>query len=277
MKYLNIDNIRVQPELPINNTTTGPVYDALANAGFDFNFLMRREFTKGGESLIDKYVGHFKNFLKQHPGSIKSIEGINEVGNPSVYLTYEGFTQKKAATEYQKDLYVALNSDAMLQNIPLYNFTVWYGKDPANYIGYENVSNFSDAANAHIYIPTNLKQYYEMTNRLNTVKLLDNNSPNVMTETGYPSSPIKGNSMAVPQEAQAKLVLNMIMDAYDHDVKSVYVYELFDFFNDRDESPSQLWSVQDQRDGKGERPRDLQLHDNHREAHGVGRGKSRGI
>ncbi|WP_111432039.1 type I secretion C-terminal target domain-containing protein [Rhodobacteraceae bacterium DSL-40] len=228
LDYLNIDNVRVAAEAPINNTQTAPRYDALANAGIDFNFLMRRDFPKGGDSLMKKYATYFKEFLNEHPGSIKSFEGLNEVEGPYYSVSYNGMTGKAAASAYQKALYSTMDADSTLKGIPLYNFTVWRSQEDARMTGYGDLSYHSDAATAHVYMLSQTAPYYELPDRMENVRMLDKNSPVVITEAGYPTNVQRGNAISVNENVQAKLTLNMIMDAYKHDVQSLYLFELFD-------------------------------------------------
>jgi hypothetical protein len=228
LNYLNIDNVRVAAEAPIGNRNTAPIYDALARAGIDFDFLMRRDFPAKGDAMLDKYISHFKAFLKDHPGSIKSFEGVNEVLDPAYNISYKGMGGKAAASAFQRTLHAKLDNDSVLDDIPLNNFTVWRSQETARMSGYGDLSNASDGATLHTYVHTGLLAYHEIPARVAAVKILDRNSPAVMTETGYPTNAQKGNSMASSEEVAAKLTLNMIMNAYKHDLTSVYLYELFD-------------------------------------------------
>jgi hypothetical protein len=228
LNYLNIDNVRVAAEAPIGNRNTAPIYDALARAGIDFDFLMRRDVPAKGDAMLDKYISHFKAFLKDHPGSIKSFEGVNEVLDPAYNISYKGMGGKAAASAFQRTLHAKLDNDSVLDDIPLNNFTVWRSQETARMSGYGDLSNVSDGATMHTYVHTGLLAYHEIPARVAAVKILDRNSPAVMTETGYPTNAQKGNSMASSEEVAAKLTLNMIMNAYKHDLTSVYLYELFD-------------------------------------------------
>ena len=228
LDYLGLGNVRVAVESPIDNYRTSPTYDLLANNGYRFDFFVRREFPEQGDGLMDDYVTYFRDFLNEHPDSIKSLEGINEVMSPSYTPRYKGWTGKKAATEYQKELYRTFDADPVLDDIPLYNFTVWRSHDDFRVEGYDNVSNFSDGATVHSYILINRTPYEEIPDRIENVKVLDTNSAPVMTETGYPSQGLRGNVLSVNEATQAKLILNQMLNAYDHGLQAVYLYELFD-------------------------------------------------
>lgn len=228
LDYLGVTNVRTAVEAPIGGNKA-PIYDAMADAGIDFNFMMRRGFPAKGKEYNKEYIDHFKDFLKEHPGSIKAIESINEVGS-STYknLRFDGNTGDKAATEYQKFLYNMINSDNKLKDIPVLNFSVFFGREEENFLRFDNVAKHSDAATAHVYIKTALQPYYELMNRIDHAQILNNGGPAVITETGYPSNALRGNALSVDQQTQAKLVLNMIMDGYEQGVDNLYIYELFD-------------------------------------------------
>lgn len=228
LDYLNISNIRIAPESPINNSSTATVYDSLAENDIQFNFLMRRDFPAKGDATLTDYVNHFKDFLAEHPGSIRSIEGVNEVNDGVWTITYNGLTGKPAAVAYQQALYTAINADPVLKDIPVYNFTVFKSWTAGNTSGYADMLDYSDAANVHAYINTNLIPYYELQSRITQVKVLDSNSPTVITEFGYPSNPLTGNALSVDQTTQAKLVLNQVLNAFEQKVPNAYIYELFD-------------------------------------------------
>jgi hypothetical protein len=229
LDYLGIENVRAGVEAPIGGHTA-PIYDALANAGIDFNFLMRRDFPSNGPEYNRQYIDYFKDFLDNHSGSIKSIEGINEVGSPHYrHLTFNGTSNyENAAVEYQKFLYDMINSDSRLSDIPVLNFSVFFGMIEENFMGYGNLTNHSDSATAHVYVNTELRPYYELINRIDYAQILNKDGPVAITETGYTTNAQRGHTISVDEMTQAKLTLNMIMDAYDQGVDSLYIYELFD-------------------------------------------------
>lgn len=223
LDYLNIENVRVGSV--VEDAPTLPVYAALADHGIDFNFVMRRHWPEKGDEHLDKYVEFFQTFLQQHPDSIKSIEGLNEVGD-HWYLTYNGLTGKEAATAYQKSLYEAMKAEAALEDIPILSFTVLRSWQEGATDGFEDVSDFSDFANVHTYIGTGFTPYYELENRIEHVKVLDGNSPTVITEFGYETSIDPGRPLRVDETTQAKLILNLMMAAYEQDVDSAYLFRL---------------------------------------------------
>ncbi|MEM6663381.1 MAG: type I secretion C-terminal target domain-containing protein [Pseudomonadota bacterium] len=225
MDYINVSHVRA----PSPAHTTDYIVDAYveaAQAGIDFNFRARNDFPDGGQKLLNDYVKFYKDFLKKAPGGISSIEGLNEVGSSVSPFTGDGW--EKGATNYQKQLYQTLNSDPLLKDIPIYNFTVHFGRESENFEGLGDLDPYSDNANAHVYINTSTRPYYELKNRLENVQLINDDDPVVMTELGYTTAKSPGYSIAVDEKTQAKLLLNMLMDSYAQGVERVFIYELFD-------------------------------------------------
>ncbi|WP_424930545.1 calcium-binding protein [Amaricoccus tamworthensis] len=225
LDYIGIDNIRVKSAVPVKEGVE-TVYDALADEGIQFNFLIQKHFPQRGAQWMDDYVDYLADFVDRHPDAIKSFEGLNEVGN--LDFSFEGSSTKKAAADFQKFLYASIKSESALEDVPVANFTVWLGRDAEVFDGFGDLSNHSDLATAHVYMNTKLIPYYELINRLDNVAILDGNSPAILTETGLPSNALEGNTISVDETVQAKSVLNMAMNAYKQDVHSVYLYELLD-------------------------------------------------
>jgi hypothetical protein len=228
LDYIGVNNIRTGVEAHLGNSKWQAIFDELADKGVIFDLLMRRDFPEKGKENTAAYVDYFKTFLAEHPGSIKYIEGVNEAGNPKFGLSFEGIKGEAAAAAYQKFLYKTLRADPALNKVDILNFSVFRGMDADAFRPYGDMSKASSAANAHVYIATDQRPYYEMINRLDNARIMNSDSPVVVTELGYPTAPTPGHSIAVTDAVQARLVLNQVMNAYAHGAKSAYIYDLFD-------------------------------------------------
>ncbi|ETX16491.1 hypothetical protein OCH239_01245 [Roseivivax halodurans JCM 10272] len=225
MDFIGFDHIRTGAPVR-QNLDPGNSYEQLADMGYDFTFTVRNFFPQFGQELMDQYLAYFDSFEIRNPGSVRAIEGLNEVGN--LDFDFEGGSGKTAAAAYQQFLYDAIKSDPNLQDTSVINLSVFFGRDAENYEGFGDLSASSDFTNSHIYTNTRLVPFYDIMNRLENAELIDSDSPAMITEIGYPTVMIKGHPIAVNETVQAKLTLNALMDSYLQGVEEVFLYELFD-------------------------------------------------
>jgi hypothetical protein len=199
--------------------------DLLANHGTRFDFVI-------GANMVANLPGTIKNleaFLQKHPGSIGSIEGMNEVNNwPAKYKGLDGLP---AGALVQQDLYKLVKASPILNGIPVYNLTLGAGT-PADYAKLGDLSSYADQGNAHIYFPQGSppsaiwdKAY--LSARTTTMKL----PAAVVTETGYTTS--TKTPHYVDEPTQAKYILTLIAEAWSKKVPRFFIYELVDDSTDQ--------------------------------------------
>jgi hypothetical protein len=208
--YLGIDNIR-DAQVPVQATArTLLAVESLAAAGLKFDFVTAQSI---GASLA------FDDALEAvAPGSIRTLEGPNEVNNFA--FGYQGLGGNLAAALYQAELYAAVQADPALAGVSIVNFTSSpYRAAPA------------DASNAHPY-PKNGIEPWSLLSQVYTLR--QNQQPGLpvdFTETGYSSTPVAGVG-GVDLLTQAKLTLNDIFDAAALGAQMTYLYDLMDDASD---------------------------------------------
>jgi hypothetical protein len=215
LSYLGISHVRDVTPLP----DTRP-YDYLANNGIRFDLFLRGETVNEMPQTIQR----LEAFMQRHPGSIASIEGMNEVNNwPAKYKGETGFP---AAIAVQRDLYSAVKASPVLHGLPVYMFTLGAG-GPADYDRLGDLSSLADAGNAHIYFgngaPPNAvwDGAYALARR-STPRL----PQAVVTETGYTTS--TKHPQGVDEQVQAKYTLTLVAEAWAKSVPRIFFYQLAD-------------------------------------------------
>ena len=221
LHYLGVDNVR---DALVQYGQAAPLLDALADAGVEFNFLVSSALAAKGAAGMADYVGAIKAFQTEHPGSILSIEGLNEAN--AFPFSYEGDSSIAGAGAFQRYLYTSINADAALRDIPVYNFTIAYHSD-AIYAEMGDLGAYSDAANVHIYTSTGGTADPRMEYVMGLARSASTGDPLVITEIGHTTlrtTPSTGTS----QTAQAKMMLSELMLAYENGSQANFIYELFD-------------------------------------------------
>ena len=207
MAYLGLNRVRTGAVNPGDTPGQIAAYSALAAAGLKFDLYTRRP-VAGVLSSIDALV-------RAHPGSVVAIEGPNEVNN--FPIAFGGLTGNAAAVAYQRTLYSAVKNDALLASVPVINFT----NDPYT-------PGAADASNAHPY-PKDGKQPYTVLEQTYDQRLGSTpGKPVYFTEAGYATLTQPGQALGVDDKTQAKLILNMVMDAARLGVAATYLYDLVD-------------------------------------------------
>ena len=207
MAYLGLDNIRQQAIGPKTPASAVAAYGQMAAAGLKFDWLTGADL---GATLSD-----LKSFLKARPGSVAAVEGPNEVNNFA--FSYNGHTGTTAAVAYQASLYAAVKGDPLTRSIPVLNFT----DSP-------RTAGAADAANAHPYPKQGKQPLDALTTALTAYQRLMPGKPIYFTEAGYFSLPGKFGWEGVDETTQAKLDLNLIMDAEKLGSQGTYLYDLID-------------------------------------------------
>jgi hypothetical protein len=193
-------------------------YVYLAERGIRFNF--------GVQGDVAQSLQKVERFEAEAPaGSLAAVEGFNEINNFPVQ--YEGLKGVAAGMAAQRAIYARVHGDTALAGVPVYDLTGYDSKDVATR------ANAADFANAHVY-PQNGEQPGWNANgdtwiAWNTDGLRKFRLPLVITEFGYFSIPQSGwYQIGVDEPAQAKGVINGLMDAARAGVARTYVYELLD-------------------------------------------------
>ncbi|MBR0781759.1 hypothetical protein [Bradyrhizobium iriomotense] len=200
------------------------VIDALANAGVSFDFRVAYTLPETGSSGLASYVASLAEFMTEHPGALLSIEGINEANLNT--FSYNGLTSLEGAAAFQEALYAAVKANGTLSGVTVVNFSIGYQTDATNDV-VGDMSAYSDAANAHVYVQTGALADAQIEDDLRLAQNISTNDPVIVTETGYTTlSSVMG--IGANEDAQAKLVLSNLLLAYENGSSATYIYELFD-------------------------------------------------
>ncbi|MCP3391740.1 RHS repeat protein [Bradyrhizobium sp. CCGB12] len=227
LEYLGVTRLR---DAMGTSPAAQPVVEGLAAAGYKFDFLVSSALPQTGATGLQNYIVSLEKFAASHPGSISAIEGLNEANHQP--FSYNGSSSLSAAAQFQSALYQAVNGNAALASIPVYNLSLAYN-DPQGYNKLGDMSGSVDFANAHAYVSTSLTPGSSLAATLSAVSAAAPGKPVVITETGY-TTQANTQYLGVNETVQAKSILNTLVDAYKGGVSATYLYELFD----RDSSAS---------------------------------------
>jgi len=215
LEYLGVANLRDM--VPRSHRTP---YETLAGLGFKFDFVVRRE----GADELPATIRELESFQTRHPGSVASVEGLNEANNWPAQ--YQGLTGFPAAVALQRDLYAAIKGSKELHHVPVYVMTLG-GAGENDYRKLGDLSDCADLGNAHIYFPkgsppSSVWDSALALNRRSTPGL----ALTVITETGYTTA--ARSEHRVDEEVQAKYLLTLIANAWAKNVPRLFVYALID-------------------------------------------------
>jgi hypothetical protein len=225
LSYLGIDNVRDKLESPAYVNTAD--YTQLAADGIKFDFVLPVYYPSGSEPNtvnVAEFVGMLDTIAGSYPGSIKAIEGPNEVNLWAA--TYDGGTTLADQAALQQALYNAVASDPNLQGIPVYNLSMAF-TDATQYEQLGNLSSDANYANSHAYLNDAQTPQYSLSGILPYAQIDAPGLPLVVTETGYETNASDTYS-GVDLTVQAKLTLDELMDAFKDGVSATYLYELLD-------------------------------------------------
>ena len=214
LAYLGVANVRDNFQ-----TSSVAAFSSLASLGYKLDFV-----ASPASMTIQNFVTQVDVFNAAHPGSIKAIEGPNEVNIWTV--NYNGGSSLANAAQYQQAFYSAVRADSHLSNIPVYNLSLAY-LDSTQYAQVGDLSGSANYANSHAYLNNAYAPQWSFNIILPFAKLDATSLPTVITETGYNTDPNDGYS-GVDQTVQAKYTLDTLMDAYKDGVATTYLYELLD-------------------------------------------------
>jgi hypothetical protein len=211
LRYLGVVHVRdaVLGDGPRNRAR----YDKLAQAGIRFDFFVQKD--------IPGAVSRMHAFETSHPGAIAMIEGPNEVNNWPV--TYGGRGGKAGALAFQRALSKAVRADPVLRGIPIANFT-----------GYPDAAGPADFTNIHPYPHRGRQPYATLTKEAVERWKAMPDKPIVLTEAGYYTLPGKVGWGGVDDATQARLIVNLLLDAAYIGAKRTYLYQLLDAYPDPD-------------------------------------------
>jgi hypothetical protein len=221
LTYLGVAKLR---DGLTNIPSAQPVLDGLAADGYKFDLVVPSGVPSGGSSALQQYLASVEHFGAAHPGSIVALEGLNEANLQS--FSYNGSSTIEAAAQFQAAYFAAVNGNAALANIAVYNLSLGYN-DLADYAKLGDLSGASDFANSHAYVSTSSTPQAALQLLLANAKSVSSGNPAVITETGYTTqsdTPYIGAS----ENVQAKSILNTLADAFKGGVGTTYLYQLLD-------------------------------------------------
>jgi hypothetical protein len=207
MSYLGLDAARNAAPGPLAGKQTLTDYAALAADGLSFDVIT------GGP--IAATIANLNALVTAHPGSIAAIEGPNEINNYP--FSYNGLAGTAAAASYQQALRQAVRADPLLSSVPVLNFT-----------GSPYTPAAADGANAHVYPLAGAQPAESLATAYGKLQAVQPGLPVYFTEAGYSSLPGRFGWEGVDATTQAKLTLNLVMDAARLGVASTYLYDLID-------------------------------------------------
>jgi hypothetical protein len=207
MAYLGLRNVRDHGIGALTPLSKAAKYGQLASAGLKFDWLT------GGP--IGPTMTALDTFLSAHPGAIVAIEGPNEVNN--FPISYDGLKGIAAATAYQAALQSATEADPLTDSLPLLSYT-----------GAAPTPGLADAANLHVYPKAGAQPLALLSSAVASMQRQMPGAPIYVTEAGYFTLPGRHGWEGVDDATQAKLTLNLIMDAAKLGVTGLYLYDLID-------------------------------------------------
>ena len=221
LKYLGVTHLR---DGLTTNANAQPVLDGLAAAGYTFDMVVSSGLPATGAAGLQQYIVQLNQFAANHPGSIVAIEGLNEANSQP--FSYNGSSSLSAAAQFQSALYNAVNANASLSDIPVYNLSLSYN-DLNDFAKLGNMSGATDYANSHAYVSTGTTPQSAIAAALAAAGSAAPGRPLVITETGY-TTQANTPYLGVDQRVQATSILNTLADAFKAGVGTTYLYELLD-------------------------------------------------
>ena len=205
LKMLGVSSVRCAAPNPFGNTEGQNNLAILAQGGIDFCFTC--------ETLAD--VANLAAFAGKHPGSVRYVEGPNEVDNGLSKTPAKAQAARSAAVALMVQIYAAVKASAVLKAVPVVNFTSQTG-----------TVGKSDRSNAHIY-PSGANPPEAWIKQAWAAHVAATpKEPLVVTEFGYPTLG------AVTNADQAKWVAQGYQDLVSLGAEFVYAYQLVDGYPD---------------------------------------------
>jgi hypothetical protein len=221
LAYLGMDHVRDKLESPAYVSTS--VYNQLAADGIKFVFNLP-DYGPAIPADMTQFISMLDSLVESYPNSVSAIEGPNEVDLWPIL--YNGGSSLGNDAELQRALYAAVQADAHLSSIPVYNLTLGF-MTTQNLAALGNLSSDANYANIHPYANDAQSPQSFLTAFLPSAQIDAPGLPTVITETGYETNPADGYSGA-DQTVQAKYTLDLLVDAFLDGVSQTYLYELVD-------------------------------------------------
>ncbi len=222
--YLGITELRDGISNGENGSAPLSSYIQLAKAGEKFTFVVG-----GGTSTtasIQYTLATIEQLAAAVPGSVKAIEGPNEINNQT--LTFNGVGGLQGAVALQRFLYQAVKATPSLSGVAVDYFTGYgtvgfaAGPDP------NTTSGLADYDNQHPYPQGGQGP----ATWINPTQALPNEpgarGTFVYTETGYTTNLSDVNG--VDATAQGKYTLDLLLDGAKDGSSGTYLYQLLDAY-----------------------------------------------
>jgi hypothetical protein len=218
INFLGVKNLRDAPNATGDLGTTG-LWQQVANAtGVKFDAFL----PEGSVARMEGDLTYAATLAQQ--GILNFIEGGNE--EDQAYAVAEGNSLATTAA-YQKTVYTIGHANGL--SVINMSFGVgWNLSATGDYGTVGNLSAYANYANAHTYPGTG-------NTPLATIEVLNSDAllaapgdPVITTEFGYYTDGSSTDPSSVSQSAQAKYILDGLLDAYQQNDAKTYLYELLD-------------------------------------------------
>ena len=225
LQYLGITNVRDSVSNGANGSAPLSSYETLAKSGIRFTALIgvggawTPQTLTGSLSLIEQ--------LNQAvPGSVKAVEGVNEINNwPITWTPTGGATESglTAAVDLQTALYTAVHSSTTLAGVAVDYFTGYAAGGVAAGPNPHTTPGLADFDTQHPYPNSTGPAEASVAPSVALTNEQGDMGPAVYTETGYTTN-------SVSQLAQAQGDLDIFMDDARNGVSQTYLYDLLDAY-----------------------------------------------
>jgi len=205
-------------------------YARLAEAGVRLDFVA---WGAGNKTALAAEIQAVSSFEKSQPGMLLYVEGFNEINNFG--FTYDGIDPKRTyqgMAQAMTDLYSLVRNTSNLANVKVLDLTGGGYSDGAKF-HLDDWEGHADLGTIHNYAFRGLPSVGpENSNSLFLVGLTQTytnwqgpTSNYVVSEIGYHSSTFPDG---VTEAAQAKLLVNTLLNGIWQGMKQLYLYELWD-------------------------------------------------
>jgi chitodextrinase len=211
------------------------VYTGLFDVGVRFCLLMSAsDFFSRGDYSID--ISNIKRLISQRPGIIIGVEGFNEINLYPVSYDNGSFVENtqndlSLGRRLQQWMYEQFKADPQLSSIPVLNLTIAGPltiNDAVAAMG--DLGPYCDESTWHTYYGNGDQPVGNLTGGISDAKTLGGGKTPNVTETGYYTAvdDLSWGGGGVTEPVQARLTLNIFMEAANLGAKRTYIYELFD-------------------------------------------------
>jgi hypothetical protein len=217
LDYLGVHQLRDGTPDPSGGIPFHNQLDAinkLAGAGNRFDFIVSMF------QSIEVALSQIAAIETAHPGAVVAIEGPNEINNLPFKVKYAGLTGDAAARAFQRALYAAVRSNPVLKQVPVYDLT------GVGRIDLREEKGFADFANAHPYPYHGDPPGPRLASEFLADYAMTPPYPRVITETGYFNNPKNPVGSGVDNAIQAKLTLDLLLDAFSQGLSKTFLYQL---------------------------------------------------